>query len=102
MRQTFRVRYYECDMQKVVHNAVYLAWCDDLGDRMFRAAGLPAEAGWDVMVKAASITWSSSARIDDEIVVEAAVSRWGTTSFEMAEERPIEVPPAFRTALGPA
>ena len=34
-----RVRYYECDMQRVVHNAVYLAWCDDVADRLLPEPG---------------------------------------------------------------
>lgn len=83
-RETLRVRYYECDMQGVVHNAVYLAWCDDVGDRLFRGAGLGTDGSWDVMVKSATVTWSSPARLGDEVVIDAAVSRWGTTSFDVS------------------
>ena len=125
--EVFRVRYYECDMQQVVHNAVYLAWCDDAGDRLFRSVGLGAEGepGWDVMVKAASITWAAPARIGDEISVELGPSRWGRTSFDvtyhgtrdgdpifeatityvavdMDSGTPIEVPATFRDALSAA
>ena len=32
MRYSVDVRYSECDMQQVVHNSVYLRWCDDLAD----------------------------------------------------------------------
>ena len=84
MRDTYRVRYHECDMQRVVHNSVYLAWCDDSADQRFRAAGATLEAGtWDVMVKTATITWASAARLGDEITVDIAVSRWGNTSFDL-------------------
>jgi acyl-CoA thioester hydrolase len=121
-RAVFRVRYYECDMQRVVHNAVYLAWCDDLGDQLFRAAGLGADEAWDVMVKTATVTWTSSSRLGEEICVDAAVTRWGNTSFDvtytgtraddpvfeatityvavdMTSEVPVPVPEDFRTAL---
>lgn len=84
MRQVLRVRYYECDMQRVVHNAVYLAWCDDVADRYFRAAGAGLEGDWwDLMVKTATLTWSAPARLGDEIAVDAGVSRWGNTSFDV-------------------
>ena len=84
MREVVRVRYYECDMQRVVHNAVYLAWCDDIADRFFRSAGAtPEEVGWDVMVKTATVTWAASARLGDEIAIAPAVSRWGNTSFDV-------------------
>ena len=36
MRFELDVRYSECDMQQVVHNSVYLRWCDDLADSWFR------------------------------------------------------------------
>ncbi|MGK2930914.1 MAG: acyl-CoA thioesterase [Acidimicrobiales bacterium] len=46
MREVLRVRYYECDMQRVVHNAVYLAWCDDVADRYFRSLGAIEPGSW--------------------------------------------------------
>ena len=70
MRVTLRVRYYECDMQRVVHTAVYLAWCDDVGARLFRDAGIEAADGWDVMVKTATVTWHAPARLGDEVEIE--------------------------------
>ena len=84
MREVVRVRYYECDMQRVVHNSVYLAWCDDVADRYLRSAGATLEGDWwDVMVKAATITWSASARVGDAIGIEPAVTRWGNSSFDL-------------------
>ncbi len=122
MQVSLRVRYYECDMQRVVHNAVYLAWCDDVGDRLFREAGLDSAEHWDVMVKTATVTWQAPARLGDEIVIEPEVSRWGNTSFDvtyagtrasspvfdavvtyvavdMDEGVPVPVPDGFRRAL---
>ena len=40
--QQFRVRYGECDMQGVVFNAHYLAYCDDAVDTWLRQA-LPGQ-----------------------------------------------------------
>lgn len=123
MRVTLPVRYYECDMQRVVHNAVYLAWCDDVGDRLFKDAGGSVEGlDWDVMVKTATLSWSSPARLGDDVAIEAGVSRWGNTSFDvsysgtvgdrevfestityvtvhLASGSPIPVPEDFRRAL---
>ncbi len=124
MGDTYRVRYYECDMQRVVHNSVYLAWCDDSADRWFRSAGADLEAGpWDVMVKTATVTWAAASRLGDEITLDLAVSRWGNTSFDlhfsgtrhgdavfdatityvavrMGTTETVRVPDEFREALG--
>ncbi len=100
MRDTYRVRYYECDMQRVVHNSVYLAWCDDGADRWFRAAGADLEAGpWDLMVKTATITWASASRLGDEITVDMAVSRWGNTSFDLAFTGTRDGDPVFEATI---
>jgi acyl-CoA thioesterase FadM len=62
-----RVRYGECDMQRVVFNANYLAYCDDAADWWFRSLGALLEGGeWDVMVKAATLTWHGGARVHDD------------------------------------
>lgn len=84
MRDVRRVRYYECDMQRVVHNAVYLAWCDDVADAYFRHVGAGLEDDWwDVMVKSASLTWTAPARHGDDVAIDVSVSRWGNTSFDV-------------------
>ena len=84
-RHPIRVRYGECDLQGVVFNAHYLAYIDDtiecwlatLADRSWADA-------WDFMLKAASIEWHGPARVREELVIEAVVQRWGTTSFTVA------------------
>jgi acyl-CoA thioester hydrolase len=79
-----RPRYGEIDMQRVVFNAHYLAYCDDAADLWFRAIGAGLEDGWwDVMVKKATLTWSGAARLHDELVIEIAIRRWGKTSFDV-------------------
>ncbi len=83
-QHTVRVRYGEVDMQRVVFNAHYLAYCDDAADLWFRTIGAPLETGaWDVMVKKATVTWSGAARVHDELVIDVAVRRWGNTSFDV-------------------
>ena len=85
MRYSLDVRYSECDMQKVVHNSVYLRWCDDLADSFFRDldVGL-GEGSWDAMVKAASISWSAPARLRDTVDIDIEISRFGNTSFDVS------------------
>lgn len=84
MRYSIDVRYSECDMQQVVHNSVYLRWCDDLADAFFRdlAVGLESST-WDIMVKAASLTWSAPARLRDTVDIDIEISRFGNTSFDV-------------------
>ena len=85
MRFTLRVRYSECDMQRVVHNSVYLRWCDDVADDWFEALGVGlGEDEWDVMVKAAQLVWSAPARVRDEVDIDVSVVRFGTTSFDVS------------------
>ena len=91
-----RVRYGECDMQRVVFNAHYLAYCDDAADYWFRKLGVELEAGtWDVMVKKASITWDGAARVHDDLAIAVFVSRWGTTSFDVRFEGTVDGAPVF-------
>ncbi len=98
MQETLRVRYYECDMQRVVHNSVYLAWCDEVADRYFRSAGM-GSSDWDVMVKAAAVTWTTSATIGDEITIEPSVSRWGNTSFDVTFDGTRASDPVFTATI---
>lgn len=79
-----RPRYGEIDIQRVVFNAHYLAYCDDAADLWFRALGAGLENDWwDVMVKKATITWSGAARVHDDLAIAVDVERWGTTSFDV-------------------
>ncbi len=95
-RHVVRPRYGEIDMQKVVFNAHYLAYCDDAADLWFRAIGAGLEDGdWDVMVKNAVITWSGAARLHDELIIDIEASRWGTTSFDVRFEGAVAGAPVF-------
>lgn len=100
MRFPIVVRYSECDMQHVVHNSVYLRWCDDLADEYFRALTSGLAAGeWDVMVKAASITWTGPARPRDVVHIDVDVARFGTTSFDVRYRGHRDDDPLFEATM---
>jgi acyl-CoA thioester hydrolase len=95
-----RVRYGECDMQRVVFNANYLAYCDDAADYWFRQLGVQLEGGtWDVMVKKATITWDGGARVHDDLAIAVHVSRWGTTSFDVRFDGTVDGAPVFTAEI---
>jgi acyl-CoA thioester hydrolase len=79
-----RVRYGEVDMQRVVFNAHYLAYCDDAVECWLQARGVQVkDVGWDFMLKKASIEWQGTATVHEVIDIAVAVVRWGTTSFDV-------------------
>jgi acyl-CoA thioester hydrolase len=95
-----RVRYGECDMQQVVFNAHYLAYCDDAADWWFRSLGALLEAGeWDVMVKKASVTWDGAAKVHDDLAIAISVSRWGNSSFDVRFDGTVEGEPVFTAEI---
>ena len=95
-----RIRYGEVDMQRVVFNAHYLAYCDDAADLWFRSIGALLEGGeWDVMVKKATITWDGAARVHDDLAIGVSVSRWGNTSFDVRFHGTVDGGPVFTADL---
>jgi acyl-CoA thioester hydrolase len=83
-RHEIRVRYGEVDMQRVVFNAHYLAYCDDASDSWLRSLGLSSESEWDVMLKRADITWSGGATAGELLAIDLSIQRIGNTSFDVA------------------
>jgi acyl-CoA thioester hydrolase len=88
-RHRIRVRYSECDLQGVVFNANYLTYLDDAMTELFRTAlngGYAAmvETGVDMVVAQSTLRYLAPARFDDEVDVEATVTRLGTTGMTMA------------------
>ena len=83
-----RVRFHECDPQGVVFNAHYFTYVDVALTEMWRAAfgsyQNVVEQGTDVVVVEASARFRASARFDEEIAVELAIERLGTTSMTTA------------------
>jgi acyl-CoA thioester hydrolase len=88
-RHRIRVRYSECDLQGVVFNANYLTYVDDAMTELFRTAlngGYSAmvDAGVDMVVAECTLRYLAPARFDDEIEVEATITRLGTTAMTTA------------------
>jgi acyl-CoA thioester hydrolase len=85
LRYPLRVRYAECDMQGVVFNPNYLAYFDQNMTELWRAAfgGYDAmlERGIDLVAVDARVSFRAPARFDDELTMEIAVARFGTTSL---------------------
>lgn len=125
-RNSIRVRYGEVDMQRVVFNAHYLAYCDDTVDTWLRSLFSDFETlGWDIILKKATIEWQSGARLQDLLNIDVAIARWGDTSFDIGVRgvvgdrevftatlvyvgvrpgtlEPVAPPAAIRAALGEA
>ena len=83
-----RIRYAECDMQQVVFNDHYLAYCDDAVDCWMRQTlgGSLHDVGFDCMVKRAEVTWIKGATFGHNMVVRLGVTKFGVTSFEVFAE----------------
>lgn len=82
-RARIRVRYHECDMQKVVFNAHYLTYCDEA-----MSSWLAHAFGWngdddqfDWMLVRIELDWQGSATFGDTIEIDVGVEGFGRTSF---------------------
>jgi acyl-CoA thioester hydrolase len=99
-RGALRVRYQEVDMQRVVFNAHYLAWCDVVCARWFEDAlgwkGTADEVDW--MVVHAEVDWQGSATYGDTVDIDCGIARWGRSSFDIAYRGTVEGAAVF-TAL---
>ena len=79
-----RVRYGECDMQRVVFNANYLAYCDDAVEQWFADRKIRVnDVGWDCMLKKATIEWHGTATVHETLDIAVEATRWGNTSFDV-------------------
>jgi acyl-CoA thioester hydrolase len=95
-----RVRYGECDMQRVVFNANYLAYCDDAVERWLAERGVDVfHHGWDFMLKKATIEWAGAATVHDHLDITVAASRWGNTSFDVTFDGAVDGRPVFSCTI---
>ena len=95
-----RVRYGECDMQRVVFNANYLAYCDDAVEQWLRAKGVQVnDVGWDFMLKKATVEWQGTATVHETIDISVEVSRWGNTSLDVLFVGTVSGRPVFTTTI---
>jgi acyl-CoA thioester hydrolase len=95
-----RIRYGEVDMQRVVFNAHYLAYCDDAVETWLRHVGLePSAHGWDFMLKRAVLEWDGPATAGEELAISLGVDRWGTSSFDLAFAGSVGERAVFRATI---
>ena len=80
-----RVRYVECDPQGVVFNANYFMYFDVALTELWRDAigpyGDTTAAGTDMVVAEARARYLAPAGFDDELDVDIALTRLGTTAM---------------------
>ena len=80
-----RVRFAECDPQGVVFNAHFLAYFDISITELWRAAfgsyQTMLDRGVDVVVAEARLSFARSARFDDVLRLDVAVTKLGNTSI---------------------
>jgi acyl-CoA thioester hydrolase len=85
-RYRLRVRYAECDAQKVVFNARYGDYVDLAVLEFFRALGLydiMVTGPLDCQVVKQTLEWKASARFDQMVEVAVRAMRLGNTSFTL-------------------
>ena len=100
-REHIAVRYHEVDLQNVVFNAHYLAYCDIACASWMRDA-----IGWtgtddpiDWMLVKALVEWQGSATYGDVLDVDCGIARWGTSSFDVAFRGTLEDRPVFTATI---
>jgi acyl-CoA thioester hydrolase len=95
-RYYLRVRYGECDAQKVVFNARYADYIDLATTEFVRALGFGealANGSLDYQLVKLVVEWKAPARYDQVIELSVHATRLGNTSFTLATE--------FRVAARP-
>ena len=83
-RYYLRVRYAECDAQKVVFNAHYGHYLDLASLEFFRALGLADQmvnGPLDYQLVKQTIEWKSPARFDQVLEISLRAAHMGNTSF---------------------
>lgn len=88
-RYYLRVRYGECDAQKVAFNARYGDYVDLATTEFLRALGYEQElvsGELDYQVVKQTVEWRAPARFDQVLEIAVYALRLGTTSFALAAE----------------
>lgn len=82
-RYYLKVRYGECDAQKVVFNARYGDYVDLAVTEFLRVLNLPTADGhgFDYQVVKLTIDWKASARFRDVLELAVSTTQVGNTSF---------------------
>jgi acyl-CoA thioester hydrolase len=88
-RFLFRVRYHECDAQKIVFNARWGEYVDLASTEYTRVvfgSVDPAVSGIDWRLVRQTIEWKAPGRFDEVIEARVRTVRIGTTSFTLATD----------------
>jgi acyl-CoA thioester hydrolase len=88
-RYYLRVRYVECDAQKVVFNSRYSEYVDVGINEFLRAAGVLGDfitGPLDFQLVKQIVEWKAPARFDQALELRIAARRLGTTSFTIGTE----------------
>jgi len=88
-RYYLRVRYGECDAQKVVFNARYADYIDLATTEFVRALGFGealASGSLDYQLVKLVVEWKAPARYDQVLELSVYATRLGKTSFTLAME----------------
>jgi len=84
-----RVRYSECDAQKVVFNSRYADYVDVAVNEFLRGAGLEHQmvhGPYDFQLVKQTVEWKGSARFDEVLEISVSALRLGNTSFTLGAE----------------
>jgi len=79
------VRYAEVDQQGVVFNAHYLTYCDEAMGSLCAAHDM-LDIAERIQLVTSTITWRDAARWGDVVEVDAACTRLGNSSLDIAFE----------------
>src|SRR5215470_7455330 len=88
-RYYLRVRYGECDAQKVVFNSRYSDYVDISTSEFLRALGFGealVNGSFDFQLVKQTLEWKAPARFDQVLEISVYASRLGNTSFTFATE----------------
>ncbi len=88
-RYYLRVRYAECDAQKVVFNSRYAEYVDIATTEFFRAIGYHQAlltGAFDFQLVKQTIAWKAPARFDQVLEIGVSAKHLGTTSFTLLAE----------------
>jgi acyl-CoA thioester hydrolase len=88
-RYYLRVRYIECDAQRVVFNSRYSDYVDVGINEFLRAAGVLGDfitGPLDFQLVKQTVEWKAPARFDQVLELRIGATRLGTTSFTIGTE----------------
>ncbi|HZP14087.1 MAG TPA: thioesterase family protein [Nevskiaceae bacterium] len=100
-RYYLRVRYGECDAQKVVFNARYADYVDLAATEFLRALGFGealVSGDLDYQLVKQTLQWKAPARFDQVLEISVKAAQLGNTSFSLAFEFRIDGQPTVITS----